>query len=267
MRSIPPSIMKPWAAELSATLNQSLGHILGKTLAPSSWIQATIHLSLGGLGITDPTAVISAARLSSILVYSSLKEKLRVPESWFTFSSGLKDSISHLQILTNRCSPELNNWEAVSSLLPNPTKHLCRQEYWSTLVHTVRHHDLVSLSTARDRCRLQCLSSLSSGAWLTVVSSPSLSFSFASYEFSLLLRWWLGEPQKFDATSFRCPSCGEESDVFGDHAVSCKLSGSTMRHNVIADTLTRILTSVGLNMKPKFRLAPMGIVRPIFSRD
>ena len=45
----------------------------------------------------------------------------------------------------------------------------------------------------RDKLRLKSLDVEGSGLWLSAIPSEALGLAIPSFEFSLLLRWWLGE--------------------------------------------------------------------------
>ena len=65
LRSIPPSSLGPFISDLSALLHTTLEAVLSFPLDERAWAQASLPLSLGGLGVTDPRAIAHAAYLPS----------------------------------------------------------------------------------------------------------------------------------------------------------------------------------------------------------
>ena len=58
-----------------------------------------------------------------------------------------------------------------------------------------------------------------------------------------------------------CPKCQTPLDVFGDHAVCCKLNHISQRHMALQDTLMGLVQSVGLACKREAHL-PLSAQRP-----
>ena len=126
--------------------------------------------------------------------------------------------------------------------------HHFSQHWWSSIVSFHARNRMVQSVSARDKLRLQHQLDPCSGAWLTPIPSVSLGLSFAPPEFQVLLRWWLGLPQRqTPRESDTCPRCGDAMDPFGDHANGCKLNNFYMRHNMVADAVSRILAGVGIH--------------------
>jgi hypothetical protein len=86
-------------------------------------------------------------------------------------------------------------WTHNSALPTEILPHHTRQHWWSNMLFSQLHTDLLHSATARDKCRLQCQTGSFTGAWLTAVPAPALGLSFRPDEFRCLLKWWLGIPQ------------------------------------------------------------------------
>ena len=105
------------------------------------------------------------------------------------------------------------------------------------MVHKSVFTDLLSVVPARDKLRLKSLDVEGSGLWLSLlfrhsfIPSEALGLAIPSFEFSLLLRWWLGE-RLLSTPSCPCSWCGSQADSFGDHAVSFPRSNLVLRHQV-----------------------------------
>jgi len=90
------------------------------------------------------------------------------------------------------------------------------------------------------------------GDWLVTAPIPGLGLSMPSDNFRMALKFRLGLPL-FDAGS-TCPAtsksgdvCGEDLDVFGDHALCCHYGTSRVfRHNNLRDILGHAARGAGL---------------------
>ena len=88
------------------------------------------------------------------------------------------------------------------------------------------------------------------GAWLAVVPSGALGFKFGDLDYRTLLRFHLGLPLlPLDLVGAPCEDCGEPTDIFGDHAVTCKQAELWRRHNFLRGTLERIAKAAGLGVR------------------
>ena len=73
---------------------------------------------------------------------------------------------------------------------------------------------------------------------MTGLPSATFNTEFEHCDYRLALNWQLGLPLlPADTMGERCAQCGLCLDAFGDHAVSCKGNGITVRHGVIQDWL------------------------------
>ena len=94
------------------------------------------------------------------------------------------------------------------------------------------------------------------GGWLSVVPNDNLGSRFARSEYQLLLEFHLGLPLlPASAAGHPCDKCGQPLIVFGDHLLTCRLSGLWKRHNFPRKALAEITTSSGIRcqMEAKVR--------------
>ena len=85
-----------------------------------------------------------------------------------------------------------------------------------------------------DRARLLFISSPHASAWLSVTPSPSIGLHLEPSEFQVAIEWWLGIPV---AQGQSCSQYNAALDVYGHHALCCKLGGDVVsRHNRLRDT-------------------------------
>ena len=107
-----------------------------------------------------------------------------------------------------------------------------------------------STGLSRDRCRLASLSEAHAGAWWGALPSQKEKTHLSGPDFRALAKWWLGMPQMPDhLAGAECPRCSVTLDIWGDHAVCCKLNSLTQRHMALQDSLMDIVRSVGLSCR------------------
>ena len=101
-----------------------------------------------------------------------------------------------------------------------------------------------------------------SGSWLNVIPTPSLGLHLRGPEFCF------GVLHRLGAAIFQeqgpCVQCGTPSDIYGDHAISCAMSGERIaRHNQLRDALYSAAASANLAPLRKMRaLIPESNSRP-----
>ena len=89
--------------------------------------------------------------------------------------------------------------------------------------------------TLRERAR-KALLTPNSGSWMAGPPSAIYLTEFEHCDYRLALCWQLGLPLlPADTMGEKCAQCGLCLDAVGDHAVSCKGNGITVRHGVIQD--------------------------------
>ena len=101
------------------------------------------------------------------------------------------------------------------------------------------------LTEDRDKARLGALALPHAGDWLYVIPSPNLGLNLKAQEFRMATLYRLGMPLfPYDGP---CIACGDHSDRFGDHAISCGSAGERIaRHNHLRDALFHTAASAFL---------------------
>ena len=131
------------------------------------------------------------------------------------------------------------------------------------------------ISTAPDTCSRALVLSSSlphAGDWLNVVPSASLGLHIHDQEFRYSLWYWLGVP--LFGKVYRCPECGLNADIMGDHQVGCGGNGDRIsRHNNIRDVLFNAAQTAALGprkeapgMVPNSSARPADILLPNWCR-
>ena len=75
LRGVDCTALEDELRRASSTIRRTLESTLGSPMTDDHWVQATLPLRHGGLGIKDPLVVVTPARVAAILSYS-----LRGPE-------------------------------------------------------------------------------------------------------------------------------------------------------------------------------------------
>ena len=118
------------------------------------------------------------------------------------------------------------------------------------------------LSRSRDKARLGSLQLQHTGDWLNVVLSMALGLHMKPQEFFLSFLYRLGA--KVFQEEGPCTACGRDSDVYGDHAISCGNEGERIaRHNHLRDALfhTAVAAALG-SVKEERAVIPGSNARP-----
>ena len=147
------------------TFDQELRLILAEILninldARSTWVQATLPVGEGGLGIHRPTQLAPSAFLAS--------------------AAGCKDLL--IQILPNRLKDTTppyilevcSEWKQGHQQPPPPTPMKQHQRAWDKPhIEATQQELLSSAAGPRERARLLAVRSKESGAWLNALPVPS----------------------------------------------------------------------------------------------
>ena len=169
-----PSCLQLWR-NFDDSIRNALNRILGVGMGDTSWLQAQLPVSRGGLGIRSSINFSSAAYLSS---FSSSKGQIT-------------DLVPNLQIVELEEAMEEETFECLS------------QGELSLRIEEKLHQDLLNMTTiTREKARLQSLQLPHAGDWLFVVPSPVLGLQLRGPEFRTAVLYRLGEPLFLDRLSF-----------------------------------------------------------------
>ena len=229
---------------LSDALKVAVLDMIGCGMTNGAWEQATMPISVGGLGIRDPLTVWPEARIAALANFHARACDLGIPGD--LASTPAPDALHTVQTLCNTLGGHqepLSQWVGDIRRMATPDPTHCKQAWWAEQVGKARRAKLPSLGTARDRARLDAQEGSLAHAWLTVVPSKSMGTCLSDSDFRSLCRFWLGIPLLPDGAHWTCPACMEPCDAYGDHWVSCVKNGISRRHNSLRDELSRILTA------------------------
>ena len=220
---------------ISAVLNINLDK-------DSTWIQASLPVSAGGIGFRSAVQLAPSAFLASAAGCNALLTKILPP---------------HLQSLTQpEVEAALNIWNIDLSASPPAAPDDSRQKAWDKPKIKATFESL--LENAQDpftKARLLGAATKESGAWLNAppVSSLGLRMDDDAVTISIGLR--LGAPLCRPHT---CRLCGSPVTQLATHGLSCLRSqGRHPRHNKLNDIIHRSLAAAGVPSQ----LEPLGLSR------
>ena len=175
-------------------LRNSLESILHSSLNDASWLQATLPISMGGLGLrlastSAPVAYVGSLNSTNHLVSLLLDQDHHIPP----------EEVVSLRIhLKSKC-PVLDVNSASQ-------KSLQRAVDYATLLSCKESAPL------RDKAHFNTIGTPFTGAWLLAIPNPNLGLTL-SKEFILLVSMWLGGhlfPQSSRSV------CGHIIDFYGE---------------------------------------------------
>ena len=184
----------------------------------SSWKQAQLSLSRGGLGLCSLAHHSTAAFIASISTAG-----LASPSDNF-----LAEAVNlYYMSVPPECAVNID------SLATYP----CRQHTSSAMLESTQFNSLLSESSTADKARLLSMSSPHASARLSAVPSSGQGLSLNHNEQQMAIKWWLG----LDTSpgSPPCALCPEHPlDPLGHHTLTCKRGGDAVsRHNKLRDVV------------------------------
>ena len=229
-------------ASYDTHLRSTLARIINIDLDDVSWLQASLPINAGGLGIRRATALSAPAYLSSLYGADSLSSSILRTTSILPQDALLVKATSFWSKL------------AGTSVLPVPASSLALQKSWDTPVTTATLQTL--LSTAADvhsRARLLAVSSPHAGDWLKAMPSAPLGLRMDDEGVRVCVGLRLGASI---CSPYIC-QCGASVDSRGAHSLSCaKSAGRQPRHALVNDTVFRAFSRAGI---PSVR-EPTGLI-------
>ena len=238
MRSTPRDAAGPHLGALGTALRVAVADLVGCGLSGLAWEQATLPISAGGLGVTDPEAAWPEARLASLVGFHlKAQDTVGVPrEVAHTMAVDTKAVLEAISLTLGPNHDPLARWFEEPARILSADTSFASQHWWACECVKARKDSLASKGTVRDQVRLQSQTGPVATGWLQVLPNRQLGTVLLDQEFRSLCRWWLGIPLLPEGVTLpACPLCREALDPFGDHFVVCKSNGTTARHNALRD--------------------------------
>ena len=219
--------------DFDLVVKEGIEGILGAPLPPFQWDQASLPLSLGGLGLRSAAKHGAAAYLASVGDSELLVQDIR----------------------GQRGAEEVGGERALASLnlqlgevLSIQEARGLRQKALSGLIDCEAASRLLEAAAGtRDRARLNCVSRAGAGDWLSALPSKALGLHLRKSEFILAARYRLGLPVFLQEGDCPMPRCRGYGDRYGDHAISCAIGGERIaKHNHVRDALFQAAAQAAL---------------------
>ena len=198
-RATPPSHCADYLNFCDEEVRLCFTSCIAVDVPDSSWLQAQLSPSLGGLGFRSLALHSSAAFIASFA------------------SSGFcsPDNIHMLQAVT-RFNAQVHPQES-----PTAEAVLASPPLQRTLSKKLDNHafqSLLSSSSQVNKARILSVSAPHAGSWISAIPSTGLDLHLDSAECQVALRWWLGLDTSGGSL---CPLCPDIAlDPLGHHACS-----------------------------------------------
>ena len=206
-------------------LRQCLSEILNVSLDDKSWIQASLPIKVGGLGIrrvaqVAPSAFLASQAATRLMVLAVLPARLH-------------------DVVDQGVEVALNAWQELGGVVSPTGECESHQRKWDAAV--IEHDKQWLLEQTQDlpsKARLRSVMSSHAGDWLSAppLSAAGLRMDNNTVRVATALR--LGAPV---CAPHRC-ICGSLVDARGTHGLSCTCSaGRSSRHHQLNDIIHRAL--------------------------
>ena len=234
LRSSPTFQHPDLLADFDDCLKSCATDICNVSFDDIGWIQVTLPIRMGGIGLRRASDLALPAYLASISASQSLISEIAQPD--------------HIPLALDSC---FDVWSSTNPSLPeNPNL----QRQWDDIKSSSRS---AALRPLLDQHRLACLSSATqpnSGAWMNCLPSTAIGTLLDNESFRIAISQRLGLPV---CAPHKC-RCGPIVDRYGLHPLSCRFSaGRLPRHSALNDIIIRALSSAGFNAV----LEPVGLDR------
>ena len=210
-------------------LKDTLQSILNIPLDNHNWVQATLPIKLGGLGIRTLTDICLPAFISS--AYGAFDFiKLLFP----VYSDAV--NLCHV-------SEAILLWSGKTNNSTPPTDPGIQKEWDEVISKQTLTSLSSSLKSDKDIARLKALQAKESGSWLHALPSSFVGTLMESKSFQIAIALRLG----CKICHVHQCICGETVDSFGHHPLNCaKSRGRFSRHSAINNIISRSFASCNI---------------------
>jgi hypothetical protein len=238
-----PCFLSEQLGVFDSDLRRLLSTILNVDLDnDSAWLQATLPVRAGGLGIRRAVQLASSAYLASAAGCSALIQEI-LPLSL------LANPDPNIELATSI-------WCQGLSQPPPSLPESSHQRVWDAPQIEATYNSLLEgASTQQALARLMAVSSPESGAWLNALPISALGLRRDDDVVRIAVGLRLGIPL---CRPHQCSNCGTDIDILGTHGLSCRYSkGRHSRRAAVNDIIKRSLESA----KVPCHLEPVGLYR------
>ena len=228
LRSAPAFRAMDQLAKFDYLMRQGLEKLLNVPLDDDAWLQATLPVSRGGLGIRSAQSLSIPAFLASTACTAELVSSL------LNDFPPIPDPVR---------AQALKTWTEITGVTEEPVSRY--QRMWDLPVLEMQSTRVAeSIITTEGKARLLASLRKESGAWLAALPNPNLGNFLDNQSLRIAVCLRLGLPMCHPHTC----KCGEAVDKFGIHGLSCRfMAGTSSRHTEINSVLKRALASARVN--------------------
>lgn len=227
-----PSVDHAALVKFDSQLRSALGRITNCDLSDSQWLQASLTVKEGGLGVRRVASLALPAFLASAVSCFSLQEAI-------------------LSSCRSQQDAFVTDYQAIwTSLHGSPPTGLSlhKQSSWDRpgLLHD-KARLVTGLTSDRQRASFLAASCCHSGDWLMAlpITACGLRLDDEAVRVSVALR--LGMDL---CGPHQCALCGSQVDAWGTHAFVCKFApGKTTRHHLLNDVIARAFGAAGVPVR------------------
>ena len=234
-----PSVGRAALGSFDQLLRTVLSYLTNCDLSHSEWIQASLPVRDGGLGVRRVSMLALPAFLASAASTLSLQDEI-------LFECHCQPDDPLVDSLKSRSS-------SYGAPPTGPTSH--KQAAWDRPGIVAIKDELQSVLTdPRQKATFSAATAHHSGDWLHAlpIASCGLRLDDEAVRVAVALRLGLGV-----CVPHFC-SCGENVEAWGQHAFVCKHAfGRTQRHHALNDVIARSFASAGIPVAKE----PTGIYR------
>jgi hypothetical protein len=207
--------------EYDAVLKTTLESILNCELSPEAWLQSSLLVQEGGLGVRHAVDMAVPCFLASIHSVLPLVDSLLPP---------------HLRDCDAALDEGLSLWKGLA--VPEVSVRGVQSEWEKPVMEMTVNTLKLSAPNAQATARLLALQQPHAGDWLHALPSPQLGTLLDNESFRVISSLRLGGSV---CQPHRC-HCGEEVCEKGYHGLKCKFSrGRRSRHEAVNDIISRAL--------------------------
>jgi len=207
-------------------LRRCTGKITNCSLSDSQWLQASLPVKAGGLGIRLACHLAPSAYLAAGYATKELQERIL--------------SVTSLPLSSHESSV-FATWSTLTQASPPLGLSASKQSNWDSCIVDSALESL--LTNDQDRARLLAVSANHSSDWLHALPISSCGLRMSDEDIRVAVGLRLGTSI---CQPHQCP-CGTDVDSTGIHALSCKKSSSRiLRHNALNDLIFRALVKAGV---------------------
>jgi hypothetical protein len=223
-----PCCDHPTLQLIDETLKSAVTKICNITLSDNQWIQASLPVRYGGLGVRSVSMLASSAFLASAAGTQTLQNLIL--QKCHILADDIESSLTHWTQLS--CSQAPTNLQESSQRTLDGT--VTEQSFQAILSSTI---------DPMDRARLLAAAAPHSGDWLHAlpITACGLRLSNEAVRVAVGLRLGTELCQVHQCT------CGVNVDKRGLHVLSCKRNpGRTQRHHFINDLIWRAMSRASI---------------------